>query len=163
MQFTRIWAPAVFLLLARFYPHPWNFSPVLALMAFAGLRNPRSILPLAMALVLSDIFLGFDVSLLVGYGIFALIYGVARKTKAAWPLLIGGGSLAFFIVSNLSVWAFSGLYPRTFTGLQECYTMAIPFFRSAFIGDVFFGFVFFEVLGLMARFLYSRNVSRTGV
>jgi hypothetical protein len=30
------------------------------------------------------------------------------------------------------------MYTKTFTGLMESYTMALPFFRNSLIGDFFF-------------------------
>jgi hypothetical protein len=41
-------------------------------------------------------------------------------------------------------------YPKTWTGLIECYTLALPFFRNSLLGDFFysglmiFGYKFVE-------------------
>ena len=48
-----------------------------------------------------------------------------------------GGSLVFFLVSNFGVWAEGMLYPRTITGLVECFSMALPFYKSEFATQLF--------------------------
>lgn len=47
-------------------------------------------------------------------------------------------SVLFFVLTNLGVWATSGLYPRTRIGLVTCYTAALPFFRNALAGDAIY-------------------------
>ena len=51
------------------------------------------------------------------------------------------GSLIFFIISNLGVWLFSTLYNKNFSGLIECYIMAIPFFHNTLLGTIFYGYI----------------------
>jgi hypothetical protein len=46
------------------------------------------------------------------------------------------------VVSNLGVWL-AGFYPRTVEGLVQCYVMAIPFFGSTLLGDLFYAVVLF--------------------
>jgi hypothetical protein len=42
-----------------------------------------------------------------------------------------------------AVWVFWEFYPKTVSGLLNCYIMAIPFFRNAVVGDLFYiGFIF---------------------
>ena len=50
-------------------------------------------------------------------------------------------SLSFFIITNFGVWLMH--YPKSLTGLLECYTLAIPFFRNSLIGDFFFAGVLY--------------------
>lgn len=47
-------------------------------------------------------------------------------------------SLAFFLVTNFGCWFLFDHYAKTWTGLLECYTMAVPFFRYTVAGDLFF-------------------------
>lgn len=47
-----------------------------------------------------------------------------------------GAAVAFFLVTNLAVWAFAGYYPPTLSGLSECYLAALPFFRFTLGGDL---------------------------
>ena len=46
-------------------------------------------------------------------------------------------SLAFFLLSNAAVWAFSGMYPPNWQGLTQCYIAALPFLDKTVLGDLF--------------------------
>ena len=46
------------------------------------------------------------------------------------------GATAFFVLSNLGVWALSSMYPRDGAGLIACYVAALPFFGATLVGDV---------------------------
>lgn len=65
-----------------------------------------------------------------------------------------GGSGLFFVVTNLFVWSeslFGGplaMYAPTWDGLVECFAMAVPFYRTALAGDVFYCGVLFGGLAL---------------
>jgi hypothetical protein len=52
-------------------------------------------------------------------------------------------SLAFFLLSNGAVWAFSGMYPLTGQGLTQCYIAALPFLDKTVLGDLFWTAVLF--------------------
>ena len=65
-------------------------------------------------------------------------------------------SLAFFVLSNLGVWA-SGYYPRTLAGLVECYVAAVPFFRNTLASDVLYSAVLFGGYALIARLMERRS------
>jgi hypothetical protein len=54
-------------------------------------------------------------------------------------LAAGGASLAFFVISNLGVFLVGGLYPMSWSGLVECFVMALPFWRSSLMADLGFG------------------------
>jgi hypothetical protein len=73
-------------------------------------------------------------------------YMLVRKVD---PLRVVGASLAsatsFFVVSNFAVWAFGDMYAKSFAGLVQCYTMAIPFFRGTFASDLIYTPVLFSV------------------
>ncbi len=147
--------------LARFLPHPPNFTPIAALALVGGSYLDRRYgfaLPLV-ALFVSDLFLGFHDLMAYVYGSFLLVglLGVwVGKTKSVQRMVSATltGSIVFFVVTNFGVWiGGSGIiYPMTIDGLLECYTMAIPFFRNALLGDVFFAGVLFGI------FEYARRV-----
>lgn len=130
----------------RLLPHPPNFESIGAIALFAGahLDDKRwaIILPLA-ALFLSDAVIGFHAQMPIVYGTFALVVWLGfflRERRTA--LKITGAALAastlFFVITNFGVWAFDGLYPRTFEGLVVCYVAAIPFFGNTLAGTVFY-------------------------
>lgn len=126
----------------RLIPHPPNFTPITALALFGATTFKNkifgTILPL-IAMGISDLYLGFySISIWV-YGSFLLISLLGHYVKKINTTNIMVGSLIFFIVTNFGVWL-SG-YPKTIEGLLLCYTMAIPFFINALIGDLFFSYL----------------------
>jgi Family of unknown function (DUF6580) len=52
-------------------------------------------------------------------------------------------SVLFFLLTNLGVWATSGLYPFTMVGLVACYAAALPFFRNMLAGDFLYTLALF--------------------
>jgi hypothetical protein len=155
----------LFAAFSRLIPHPMNFAPVTAIALFAGVYLDKKyafIVPLA-AYILSDIFLGFYSGIEWVYGAMMLIalVGLWLKkrledkklgTKAGYILgTTLASSIIFFIVSNFGVW-FGGYYGITFNGLVECYIAAIPFFRNAVAGDLFYVAAMFGIYELVKRF-----------
>ena len=143
--------------LTRIFPHPPNFTPILALAIFGGAYFPNKIAALTLpviAMFLSDLILGFHSQMYVVYGTIVILsfLGNIIKTKNIKNLVISGlaGSLFFFIITNFSVWISGSLYPLTFDGLIQCYIMAIPFFHNTlistllFLSVLFFGYNFAE-------------------
>ncbi|HVZ54851.1 MAG TPA: DUF6580 family putative transport protein [Pseudolabrys sp.] len=136
---------------ARLLPHAPGFLPVAASGLFAAryLHRPAFavIVPLA-AMVLSGIALGPDdwrVSLMVyaALALPALVGTIIPRGALAIVATMIGGSLAFFVISNFAVWAFSGLYPPTGPGLTACYVAALPFLERTVFGDLFWTAVLF--------------------
>lgn len=127
--------------LVRLLPHPPNVTPITALALFgSNFRNKYLglFLPL-IAMILSDIYLGF-------YGITAWVYGsflfislLGRYWKKINVQNVLVSSLMFFIITNFGVWV--GGYPKTLEGFLLCYTMAIPFFLNSILGDLFFSYL----------------------
>ncbi len=153
-RFTLLAAMVLAAALSRLIPHPPNFSPIAALALFGGsqFQDKRSafLVPLA-AMLLSDLLLGLHWLIPVIYGSFALITCLGfwlRERQNLWR--IGGavmaGAILFFFVTNLGVWAFGSLYPRTGTGLMECYSAAIPFFGNTLTGDLCYNSILFGAL-----------------
>ena len=146
--------------LSRLIPHPMNFAPITAIALFGGVYfNGKfsPILPLA-ALFISDIFLGFYSGIVWVYGSVLLIVGIGlviRRYKTV-PVVFGAtmaGSLLFFLITNFGVWQAGMFYTKDFTGLVECYTAAIPFYRNSMMGDLFYVAVMFGVYELVMKYL----------
>ncbi len=151
--------------LSRLLPHPPNFAPITAMALFGGAyitdKRLAFIVPL-IAMLISDLFLGFHSTQLVVYGCFMLITFIGFRLKdnksvgrIATATVIG--STLFFVLTNFAVWAFGSYYPSTMTGLIECFTAAIPFYDrsifssmmlNTFIGDAFFTTIFFGAFAL---------------
>lgn len=159
---------AAFSFAARFLPHLPNFTPLGALSLFAGTYlAPKTkwalLLPLPV-LFLSDVAIGFyewQIMALV-YSSF-LIYGVigflASRKKNPLTIAAGafGGALMFFLVTNFGVWAFSGLYEKSFAGLLNAYLLAIPFFRSMILGDLAYTGLFFGAYEILRSIVFSKQ------
>lgn len=150
----------------RLLPHPPNFAPIAAIALFGGVYLSRKIaltLPLA-AMVISDIFLGGYYHLLLMasvYGSFLLmvILGFWLKKHKKWYAVGGSAILSavlFFLITNFVVWAFTGWYAKTFSGIIQCYLIAIPFFKNTLLGNIFYVTTFFGVYELARVWIRER-------
>ena len=145
--------------MARLLPHPANFTPLAAMALAGGVYFDKKfalVIPLA-ALVLSDLFLGFDSTVFFVYGSFVLIglLGLWLKShKKPLPIVASAAisSVLFFVITNFGVWMTGGgwSYPRTWQGVVECYTLAVPFFRNTLAGDIVWTGVLFGLFELSA-------------
>lgn len=144
---------------SRLLPHPPNFTPIAAMALLGGAYAPDKRLAFALplsALFLSDLALGLHSGMWAVYGSFALIVflGFALRRSRS-PLRVAGAALAssvlFFAATNLAVWAFGSMYPKTLAGLAACYTAAIPFFANTLAGDAFYTAVLFGGFALAQR------------
>ena len=70
------------------------------------------------------------------------------------------GSISFFLISNLGVWLFWNMYPKTLAGLGECYVAAVPFFRNQFAGDMIFTAAAFSLPLAIRAFSGAAEVGR---
>lgn len=146
----------------RFAPHLPNFAPIAAIALFGGVylnKKYALILPLT-AMLVSDYFIGFyDLKLMLGvYLSLALmgLIGLLVKNRKNPFTVIGGsvlGSVLFFIITNLSVWAFYSWYPHTLSGLSQCFAAAIPFFRNTLLGDLFYVAILFGIYELITAWV----------
>jgi hypothetical protein len=139
----------------RLLPHPANFAPVTAIAIFGGAVLPRKLalwVPL-LAMIVSDAVIGFYSTMYITWGCFALI-ALASSLWLKKPTLIKGGivtlcsSLFFYVATNFAVWVSSGMYPHTWSGLVNCYVMAVPFFRNTLLSDVIYTSLLFGVYAL---------------
>lgn len=129
----------------RFLPHPANFAPIAAVGLFSGLYLRKwyaFAVPLA-AMVLSDWQIGFHNLIAYTWGSFVLVGVIGllvRRHKNPTTIVFGtiSGSVFFYLITNFGVWLQSGMYARTWQGLLECYTLALPFFRNTVLGDLFY-------------------------
>ena len=132
----------VFMLIAvlfRLFPHLPNFTPVTTIALFGGLyfsNTKMAYLVPIFIMALSDVFLGFHTISLFVYAAFLFISFIGTQTKKPSVFTIFLASFSFFIVTNFGVWLIG--YPKTWTGLFECYTLALPFFRNSLLGDFFY-------------------------
>ena len=126
-------------ILFRLIPHLPNFTPITAIALFGGLYFTNKYMAYLVPIFimgLSDLFLGFSTISIFVYVAFLLVSFIGTQTKKPSVFTILLGSLSFFVITNFGVWLLS--YPKNLTGLLECYTLAIPFFRNSLLGDFFY-------------------------
>ena len=135
--------------LFRLLPHIPNFTPITAIALFGGLyfsnKTMAYLVPLVI-MALSDLFLGFHSISFVVYAAFIVVSFIGTQTKKPSVFTILLSSISFFIITNFGVWLIG--YPKTWSGLVECYTLALPFFRNSLLGDLFYSGVM--ILGFNA-------------
>lgn len=147
-----------------------NFAPVAGLALFAGWWIPSRGLALLVPLlvmVTTDWLLGgyqplLRVTVYAALAAPVLLRSViarsvpqpGRNSRYAWAELILslavcslGASVLFFVTTNLSTWAVTDWYPRSWSGLTSCYVQALPFFRHTVLGDLAFTACFFGCYG----------------
>jgi hypothetical protein len=143
-------------------PHAWHFTPLAASLLFFGARGPRRQMRVPLVLfAATDVVLtkyiyastlGWDQLVIWVWYAAILWLGTNLREKTGFWRVVGAAvtsSVSFFLISNFAVWASSGMYPRTFSGLMMCYTAAIPFFRGTAASDLFFSLAFFGVPALV--------------
>ena len=142
---------------SRFIIHIPNFTPVVALALFSGAYLPKRyavLFPLAL-MVISDIFIGLHETILFTWGSVALISILGFWTKHHRnPVAILSSSLFsavfFFAATNFGTWLMTDLYPHTLKGLQECFVLAVPFFRATLLSTLVYTFVIFGLYEMVA-------------
>ena len=139
---------------ARLIPHPPNFTPIIAVAIVSGyfFKNLNlSILTLLIAMLISDLFIGFYENVIFVYASLLIITFVFHKisNKINFKnLFIYGfvGSVIFFVVSNFGVWVLGSpgvydiAYEKSLNGLIQCYILAIPFFGNTFLSTLIFSY-----------------------
>ena len=154
----------VVLVLARLLPHEPNFSPLGAVSLFAGyflLKNSKALFFIVfLALYSGDIILGGYEGQYFVYGSFALVglLGFCLKDSLGWGkffLVNFVAAALFFLVTNFGVWVVTPYYAKNFSGMLECYTLALPFFRSTLVSQLFFS----TLISLAYKFVFFKPYS----
>ena len=139
---------------ARLIPHPPNFTPIIAVAIVSGyfFKNINlSLLTLLVAMLISDLFIGFYENVIFVYASLLLItfifHKISNKINFKNLFIYGfAGSLIFFIISNFGVWALGSpgaygiAYEKSLNGLIQCYVLAIPFFGNTFLSTIIFSY-----------------------
>ena len=170
VQFIIITVMILLAALSRLLPHPPNFTPLGGMALFGAAYFNRKALALIVPIValwissfildnivyaefyegivwFSNIGVYIAFIAIVGFGWFIL------KKVNLNNLVLGslGASIIFFIISNLGSWLAGTMYPLTFAGLVECFTLAIPFFANTVMGDLVYVGVLFGGYALLTR------------
>jgi hypothetical protein len=152
-----------------------GFSLVGASLLFFGSRMPRKQFWIPAALLIgSDIYLNLrvyrlpltlDQILMWSWYLVPCFIGFFLRDRIKPLTVLAGGlgtGIGFFLTSNFAVWAFGNIaYAKNLSGLLECYTKAIPFFRNGMISDVLFSLVFFGIGALVAQSQHEGAASKS--
>ena len=147
---------------SRLIPHPWNFTPVLAMGIFSGYYFKQFYLGLFIVIVsmfLGDLYLGFHSTMFFTY--ISLIIAVAlglfvNKFKFTEVLFTGlASSVCFFAITNFGAWLTLEMYEKNLTGLLQSYVLAIPFFHNTLISTL----LYLVVLKLLFNFIVRKKVA----
>ncbi len=158
-RFVILVAMVVLAAISRVVPHPWNVTPVAAMALFSGAhftdKRAAFFVPLV-ALLMSDIVLGFYSTMPVVYACFALTVLIGRQLRDNKTVaLVGGASIAsslmFFVVTNFACWLTMPVYTKDLFGFTSCYAQALPFFRNTVAGDLIFTAVLFGGFALSQK------------
>ena len=152
-----------FSVVSRLVPHPVNFTPIGSIVFLNSKKSfyiGASVALLAM--IISDIFLGFNFAspfVYLGFISYALI---ARFVKINSFLAVILSSTAFFIISNFGVWL-GPWYSHTPAGLTACFINALPFFRNTLFADVGFLAVFTFAHFIIRKFNLEFRLNKGGI
>ena len=164
----------------RLIPHPPNVTPIIAiaLLAAHAFKNKwiAILIPLT-GMWISDLiinnylyagyydkFVFFSNGSLWIYGaiLLAVLIGkvLIRNIKLSTVFLSSfSASFFFFIITNFGVWLSNMMYPKSLLGLIECYTLAIPFFGNALIGDLIYSVALFTSYSLVFSNRFELNTA----
>lgn len=172
-RFSTLVAIVVLAAMARFIPHPFNFTPIAAIALFGGayFTNRWQAIAVPMgAMLLSDTILeittgwGFHSGMYIVYAAFALVSVVGMVLlKNVNPARVISASLIssliFFLITNFAfLYPESaiadqslGTYPHNFNGIIASYTAGLPFLKNQILGDLFFSGVLFGGFALLQK------------
>lgn len=150
---------------SRVIPHVPNVTAVAAVgllsLRWLSPRWMKYLVPL-LGMIISDIFLGgfHSTSIFVFLALTLILWlNEKRMSQFSWKNLILSwlsSGLVFFAMTNLAVWWFDKMYPRSLEGLLQCFFLAIPFYWTQLAGDFLY---IFSLFGLFEA-LRAMNQSR---
>ncbi|MEJ7739529.1 MAG: DUF6580 family putative transport protein [Chitinophagaceae bacterium] len=179
-----LWAFILLIVVAalyRVFPNrPWGFAPQIAMAVFAGAminyKKWAFALPL-FSMFLSDviyqvlytygvmdmpgIYKGQLQNYLLFMGVTCLGFTMKRVTAIS---VFAYGLLAptlFFLASNFLLWINGGglQRPKTWAGLMQCYTDALPFYKGSLLAGVVFSIILFGGYYLLNKSAYKTRMA----
>jgi len=162
---------------------PMGFAPQIAMALFAGSVSKDKrfafLFPI-LSLFISDLIYqllyiqglttikGFYSGQWQNYLLIAsiTIIGFFINKKKIGQIFIGSlaGAVYFFLISNFMVWIGGGWdinnqpYPRSFSGLMLCYSVALPFFKWSVLSTLLFNGIFFGSFYLLGKSVLKKEM-----
>ena len=143
----------IVLSLFRLIPHPPNFTPILAISVFAGIKfkdNLFSYLVPVFAMLVSDAIIGFHNGMIIIYLAIVLSAHISRRFNTINTSVLGS-CILFYLITNFQVWVMSSSYPKSLNGILECYTLAIPFLGMTLLSTFFYSYVLFYGYSFLSK------------
>lgn len=144
-------AVIMLIVISRVFPHPPNFTPLIALSFYVpAILGRKLVICYILAYILIDILFGFHEASFFVWGSIICISLLSKYFKDSLKTRLLGaitGSIIFFILTNFGVWT-SGYYGYSLNGLISCYLAAIPFFNSTLIATVIYVFIIEMIIKL---------------
>jgi hypothetical protein len=170
MEIRKAVLASLLILLSVLFRTIWHLGPNIEFVTTASflaatyLGGNWAVLVPLIAMIISDKLIGNTNIFIFTWSGFILIglmdYWFIKRLgrKKIIPKQTGMGvmaSLFFYLYTNFGVWFLDafGMYPRTLTGLIECYLMGLPFLRLNLLGNL----LFVPLTFTLSEFLYSRG------
>jgi len=146
---------------SRFIPHPPNFTSLLALSFYVpAILGIRFLPALVVSFFITDLIIGFHGVTLFTWGSIVIIGLFSRffVSKIYKYRILGalGGALIFYLITNFGVWL-TGSYGFTFSGIFNCYILAIPFFGNTLISTLIYAIVIEILIKIKDEFLFYKR------
>ena len=156
----------IILAFSRLIPHPPNFTPIISMALLSGYFFSSiylAIIILIFSLLVSDFFLGFYENMIFIYFtilfiilvFFNISYKINFKNLYLYSFM---GAFIFYLITNFSVWATGSLYEKSFSGLVQCYFLALPFFKNTLISTLFYSYLGLFIFKPKQIFNFERNI-----
>ena len=148
----------ILLSFSRIIPHPYNFTPILAVWIFSGFYFKQFFLGsliVVFSMFLGDIYFGFHNTMFFTYIslIIAVGLGIIMKHFKIYEILLNGllSSVCFLIITNFGAWLTLEMYEKNLTGLINSYVLGIPFFHNTLLSTFLYLFLLKAVLELLLK------------
>ncbi len=146
---------------SRLIPHPYNFTPILAVGVFGGFYFKNFILSLFIvvsAMFIGDLVIGFHSTMFFTYSAlaFAVAIGMFIKKLNFKEIIFSGlsSSVIFFLVTNFGSWLTMPVYEKSASGLLQSYIMGIPFFHNTLLSTL----VYLLILKFTLEFANKKKI-----
>jgi hypothetical protein len=157
-------------MVSRLAPHLPNATAVGALALFSGAKFglKKAFAITLVTMLVSDVFRGFHTTMWATYGalFITIILGHILLKKQKASAIIGVtllSSFIFYLITNFAVWLSPQfMYPKTVSGLIECYVMGLPFFRNTLLGDFTYSGIFFWGYELVVSLMTGKAFKNIG-
>ena len=93
-------------------------------------------------MLVSDAIIGIHSGMIIIYLAIVLSAFVSRKFNTINTSVLGS-CILFYLITNFQVWVMSASYPKSLTGILECYTLAIPFFGMTLLSTFLYSYILF--------------------